>query len=103
MTLKNEQLDRERRELLHRLAAWLDTPMLLLGFVWLGLLVLELTRGLSRSLEVLGIVIWVIFILDFLVRLVLAPERGQYLKSQWLTVVSLVVPAFRALRIVRAF
>lgn len=103
MAEKNEQLDRERRELLLRLTAWLDTPMLILGFVWLGLLVVEFTRGLSSSLEVLGIVIWVIFILDFLVRLVVAPEKGQYIKSQWLTVVSLVVPAFRALRIVRAF
>jgi len=95
-------LDRERRTLLHHVERWLDAPMLILGFVWLALLVLELSRGLSRTLEQLGVVIWVIFIVDFLLRFALAPEKSRYLRHNWLTAVSLLVPAFRALRIVRA-
>ena len=84
------------------LEAWLETPMLVLGFVWLGLLVLELTRGLSPLLTTFSTVIWIIFILDFLLRFTLAPEKGRYLRDNWLGVISLLVPALRVLRVARA-
>ena len=79
--------------------------MIFLGFVWLGLLIIELIWGLSPGLELLSTIIWIIFILDFLVKLVIAPDKKQFLKRQWLTVISLAIPAlriFRAFRIVRA-
>lgn len=84
------------------LEAWLETPMQVLGFVWLGLLVLELTRGLSPLLTTLTTVIWIIFIFDFLLRFALAPEKGRYLKQNWLGVISLLVPALRVFRVTRA-
>ncbi|MFN2398179.1 MAG: ion transporter [Gemmatimonadaceae bacterium] len=84
------------------LEAWLETPMLVLGFVWLGLLVLELTRGLTPLLTTLTTVIWIIFIFDFLLRFALAPEKGRYLRQNWLGVISLLVPALRVLRVARA-
>ena len=84
------------------LEAWLEAPMQVLGFVWLGLLVLELTRGLSPLLATFTTVIWVIFIFDFLLRFALAPEKGRYLKQNWLGVISLLVPALRILRVARA-
>lgn len=96
-----EDLDRERYELLHRLEAGLETPMLVLAFVWLGLLVLELVRGSSPTFEVIGGIIWGIFILDFAVQIFLAPDRSEYLKRNWLLAISLVVPALRIFRIVR--
>lgn len=97
----HESLNRERRELLQHVERWLDTPMLVLGFVWLALLVLELWRGLTPALERAGIVIWVVFIVDFLLRFILVPEKRQYLKKNWLTAISLIVPALRALRVFR--
>ena len=36
-------LERERKEILAQLEDWLETPMLVLGFAWLALLVVELT------------------------------------------------------------
>lgn len=36
-----------------------------------------------------------------MLRLVIAPHKFSYLKSNWLTVIALIVPAFRILRIVR--
>ena len=33
------KVDDERRSLIVQLEDWLETPMLILGFVWLGLLV----------------------------------------------------------------
>ncbi len=95
-------LNQERREVLQRLEDWLETPMVVLGFVWLTLLVVELIWGLSLLLEVAGTVIWVIFIVDFCVKFMLAPHKLAYLKSNWLTVIALLVPALRVFRVVRA-
>jgi len=61
--VRKQQLDHERFELLERLERWLDTPMLVLGLVWLALLVLESTRGLGAALTWLGTAIWIVFIL----------------------------------------
>jgi voltage-gated potassium channel len=94
-------LNNERRELLLQLEEWLETPMLVLGFVWLALLVVEFIWGLSRLLEVLGTVIWIIFVLDFAVKFTLAPDKAQYLKSNWLTAFALLLPALRVFRIAR--
>ena len=96
-----EALDRERYELLQRLNDWLEPPMLLLAFAWLALLVGELVWGESRSFEVMGAVIWVIFILDFVLGFTLAPQKTAYLENNWLTVISLLVPAVRIFRIFR--
>lgn len=96
-----EELDRERYELLQRLADWLETPMLILAFVWLALLVGELIWGESLAFEIIGTTIWVIFILNFVVEFILAPRKTAYLKSNWLTAISLLVPALRILRIFR--
>ncbi|MGM0769048.1 MAG: ion transporter [Pseudomonadota bacterium] len=98
-----EELKRERYELLHRLEGWLETPMLVLALVWLALLVVELVRGETLLFYVLGTAIWVIFIIDFTVKLVLAPDKIAYLKTNWLTAIALVLPALRLFRIFRVF
>jgi voltage-gated potassium channel len=82
----------------------LETPTFILSLVWLGLLVLEFTRGLSPPLEALGTGIWLVFLLDFALRFSLAPEKGAFLKANVLTALSLIVPAlriFRAARVLR--
>jgi voltage-gated potassium channel len=93
----------ERKSLLQQLEEWLETPLLILGFVWLVLLVIELTGNLSPSLEIVGTVIWIIFILDFAIKLTLAPDKTDYLKANWLTALALIVPALRVFRIFRVF
>lgn len=98
-----EELKRERYELLQRLEGWLETPMLVLAFVWLVLLIVELVRGESALFYFLGTAIWVVFIIDFAVKLVLAPDRVVYLKGNWLTAIALLLPALRIFRIVRVF
>lgn len=101
--LENERVvvDGERWELLERLERWLEVPMLVLGGVWLVLLVIELTGNLTPFLELLGTAIWITFLVDFAVKLALAPDKSNYLKSNWLTALALAVPALRVLRIVR--
>lgn len=97
----DEQVKQERYAVLEQLEDWLEGPMLVLGFVWLVLLVVELLWSLSPGLQLLGSVIWVLFIVDFVIKLVLAPERGRYMARNWLTVIALLVPALRVFRIVR--
>ena len=95
----------ERWEALRRLDDWLDGPMLVLSVAWLGLLLYELGYGTSALLETFGVAIWIIFALEFALRFALAPEKRPFLKSNWLTIAALIVPAvriFRALRIFRA-
>jgi len=91
----------ERSEVLQQLEDWLETPMLVLGFVWLALLVIELTWGHSPLLETIGTAIWIIFIIDFALKFTLAPHKLAYLKSNWLTAIALAVPALRIFRIAR--
>jgi voltage-gated potassium channel len=98
-----EQIRAERKSLLARLEDWLETPLLILGFAWLALLIYELIWSLSPALELVGTVIWIIFILDFAVKFLLAPDKTDYLKSNWLTALALIVPALRVFRIFRVF
>ncbi len=97
------ELDSQRYELLHGLQEWLETPMLVLAFVWLGLFIAEMIWGLTRLLETAGYVIWGAFIVEFALALILAPVKFEYLKSNWLKAVSLLIPALRAFRLLTVF
>ncbi|MEO8574204.1 MAG: ion transporter, partial [Pyrinomonadaceae bacterium] len=97
------QVKAERQGLITHLDDWLETPLLILGFVWLGLLIYEFIWSFSPLLELIGTVIWIIFILDFVIKFTLAPEKVDFLKSNWLTALSLLVPALRVFRVFRAF
>ena len=94
----------ERQSLLEQIDAAIDGPMFLLSAAWIGLLVVEFVGdGLPPSLDVAVWVIWGIFVLDVLLEFTVAPIKSQYLRTHWLSVLSLVLPAFRILRIASAF
>jgi len=95
------QLKEARLTTLRSLDALLDRPMTVLSFVWLALLVLDLTQGLSPALQTLSNVIWGVFVLDFLLSFTLAPDKLTYLRRNALTVLSLLLPALRLLRAFR--
>lgn len=97
----DDQLKKEKWQLLHTLDNLLDGPMIFLGFVWLLLLIADLIWGLSPALQTLSLVIWIIFITDFLIKFFLAPEKLRFIRRNWLTALSLVLPALRVFRIVR--
>lgn len=98
---EKRSLERERIEILQQLEDWLEIPMLLLGFAWLALFVFELLWGLNPLLEVISLTIWILFILDFLLKFALAPRKVSYFTRNWLTAFSLILPALRTLRIVQ--
>lgn len=96
-----KQIQVEKNKLLHSIENLLEGPMIFLGFVWLVLLIVELTWGLTKALEYLSISIWIIFILDFLLKFMLVQGKISFFKKNWLTVISLLVPALRVFRILR--
>lgn len=100
-TLEKQVLNRERQEVLQQLEDWLEIPMLVLGFAWLALFIVELIWGLTPLLQAMGTVIWITFILNFILEFTLAPHKLAYLQRNWLTIIALPLPALRLLRFVR--
>lgn len=96
------KLERERNLLSLRVERGLETPMVVLGIVWLILLVLDLIRGLNPFLQRVGDVIWIVFILDYLFRFFIAPRKLDFFKRNVLTLLSLALPALRVFRVFRA-
>jgi voltage-gated potassium channel len=79
-------LDRERSEVLQQWESWLEMPMLVLGFAWLGLFIIEMIWGLNPLLVAIAAIIWITFIVDFGIKFLLAPRKISYLKHNWLIV-----------------
>lgn len=96
-----EDADRERWSVLEELESWLHAPMLVLSFAWLLLVVVELGWGTSRALDIFGVAIWIAFLGEFTIRVLIAPDRLAFLRRNWLTVIALIVPALRLLRPLR--
>lgn len=81
-------------------------PMLILGIIWIFLLILELLKKSNPLFEKLSIAIWIIFILDFFIKFIIAPSKKKFIKYNILTILSLFVPAVRifvVFRLVKLF
>ncbi len=100
----------ERYHLVAEIEAVLDGPTTYLALLFAALLVAEIVLTAQRMdvPAVLGwiqLAIWGVFVVHFLLGITISPDRGRYLRRNWLTALSLVVPflrAFRALRAIRA-
>ncbi|ASN82677.1 ion transporter [Deinococcus ficus] len=90
-----------RADLLQTLDDLLSGPLNVLGFVWLGLLVWELLGPVPAWVNLISNVIWGLFIVDFLLSFTLAPHKVTFLRRNWLSALSLLVPAVRFLRVFR--
>lgn len=76
--------------------------MFVLALVWLYLFIIELVSGLSPFQETLIYIIWGLFILEFILKIALTPRKTSFVKRNWITVIALLVPALRILRILNA-
>jgi voltage-gated potassium channel len=93
----------ERWTVLEDLDDWLRLPMAVLSLAWLFIVVAELVWGEGGLLTTFGLVIWVVFLIEFVVRLLLAPGKLVFLRHNWLTLLSLLLPALRVFRALRLF
>ena len=91
---------RERWRLLVNIVRIAEPLMAALGIVWLVLVVLDLTSGLTPAGTAVSRVIWFVFILDFGAEFGIAPDKMVYLRRHWLVLVSLLVPALRVARLI---
>jgi len=87
-----------------QLQTWLDPLMLWLSIAWLVVVVVQLLdSGRNPVLEGIATALWIVFIVDFVVRFALAPGKRTFLKRNWLVLIALVVPALRIFRIFAVF
>ena len=77
----------------------MEIPMFILAILWMYLFVVELVSGLSAVQEYLLYGVWALFILEYFLKLFLAPRKFSFIKQNWITLISLVVPVFRIFRI----
>lgn len=98
---QDEPPEEERWQILSQLEEWLDWPMLVLSFTWLTLVLVELIWTTSGVFELAGTVIWIVFVLEFLLRFALAPQKSSFLRKNPITIIALVAPAFRFLNALR--
>lgn len=101
-TAEQRKLNRERIGILAKLEHWLELPMVILGAIWLVLLVVDFATSWGEKLQPINNFIWSIFIIDFVIKFILAPRKGLYLKKNWLTLIALALPALRVFRLARA-
>jgi voltage-gated potassium channel len=82
----------------------LDIPMALLAVLWTALVAYELIApaDLRGALATAGNVIWGIFALELLAKLVVAGNPLVFLRRRWPSVLFLMLPALRMLRVLRA-
>lgn len=97
------QFVRERWALLVRIKNFLSPVMDILAFVWLFLTIFELSGNLPSLFEGFITFIWIIFAIYFFIELILAPKKRVYLAHNWLTAISLFLPALRVFRFLRIF
>lgn len=96
-------VETQRVRLLVQIERIAERPLVVLSLVWVIVAVVELTRGLSRTGEMISVTIWIVFIADFLLKLVVAPRKVEFLRKNWLPALSLILPAFRLFRLTRTF
>src|ERR1051326_4200825 len=77
--------------------------MLVLAVAWIAVIAADLVRGLPHLLRLVEYGIWGVFVVDFGIRLLIAPRRIAFIRHNWLTALSLVVPALRVFRILAFF
>jgi voltage-gated potassium channel len=95
----------ERWELLDHLQRLLEPVMVALGIAFLVLLLIDFSPISSQHqpwLDRALTAIWAVFVGEFLLRMVIAPSKLTFLRANWLSAASLVLPFLRPIRALRA-
>ena len=65
-------------------------------------LLIELSRAVESALVAADWLIWAVFAFEYIVRLVLTPERWRFMRRHWADLLVVVLPFLRPLRIVKS-
>jgi voltage-gated potassium channel len=72
-------------------------------FVLVAPLVFHLTPEQQTAVWTANLAIWIVFLVDYLVRLYLAPERWRWVRAHVIDLLVVAVPFLRPLRLLRLF
>ena len=85
-----------RHDLVDRIERATRYPMTLLGLAWLvvGMIVVTTDINASASIALVGTLfaLWAILLAEYLVRLVITPDRRGYLRRRWAEPATVVLP-----------
>lgn len=93
-----------RHDLVDRIEQVTKYPMALLGLAWLVLAIVVLTTDVngSTSTVLVGSLfgLWVIMLVEYLVRLVVTPDRPGYIRRRWVEPATVLVPPLQGWHVV---
>jgi len=89
-----------RHDLVDRIEEITKFPMAILGIAWLVVAVIVLTTNIdkSASASLVGtlFVLWVVALVEYLVRLVVTPDKRGYLRRRWVEPATVVLPPLQS-------
>jgi voltage-gated potassium channel len=98
-TLAGSKPSGGRHDLVDRIERVTKYPMFLLGLAWLVIAIEILSTDLEGTASVALVatlfVLWAVLLVEYLVRLVVTPDRRGYLKRRWVEPATVVVPVFQ--------
>lgn len=88
-----------------RFSAIVELPLTILALLWLPVLVVPLVArlpaGIASTFSVIDYLVWAVFVVEYLVKLYLAPSRRQFFTRHLVDLAVIALPALRPLRAVR--
>jgi voltage-gated potassium channel len=85
-----------RHDLVDRIEGVMKYPMTLLGIAWLVIVFVVVTTDVTGSVSIPLVgslfALWAIMLAEYLVRLVISPDRRGYLRRRWVEPATVVVP-----------
>jgi voltage-gated potassium channel len=93
-----------RHDLVDRIEAVTKYPLGLLGIAWLVIAIVILTSDLNGSASTVLVgtlfVLWAVLLVEYVVRLVVSPDRLGYLRRRWVEPATVVIPPFQGWHLV---
>ena len=93
----------ERDKLIEKISKFTESPLIILAFAMIPLLlgpyIWDLSDAEKETFSRLDNIIWLLFVINLIVKLIISPRRLSFLKSNWLEVI-VVLPYLQPLRIV---
>jgi voltage-gated potassium channel len=93
-----------RHDLVDRIERVTKFPMALLGVAWLVIAIIVLTDEVNGSASTVLVgslfVLWVMMLVEYLVRLVVTPDSLGYLRRRWVEPATVVVPPLQGWHVV---
>jgi voltage-gated potassium channel len=93
-----------RNDLVDHIERVTKYPMALLGMAWLVIGIVVVTADVNGSASILLVgtlfALWAILLAEYLVRLVITPDRRGYLRRRWVEPATVAVPPLQGWRLV---